>query len=428
MAVFIAYLLFIILLFFSVRLLFQKEGIISSPYSSEVKMKCTGMELLVIFIFSTGLLAIQPLIAVRLAMLEVLCVVGIALSKNRVVFSIPIILFLVFLLWTLIGLAYTSTIPYGIRMILKYAAPLLVCMLASSVVRDGEIFLKALQSARKTGLVALLVLFIPFVTFMFQASFWHQAAIVTHFITLAMFSLALFFFTDEKKSNLWWFIAFSVPCVFKVFRTDIMGTMLALCAFFTIKYRVKAIPIIIVLACLSVASIFCIPSVKSKMYYNPDAVTITDFLTGNVDENNINTSGRKTVWEEAMHIYESNNELIGSGTGTIQRYMYENYNFGAQLHGDFLVMLVDNGKVGLILFLIMYLAVIIHCIWIYHAYDNNMIKLCAIAAGSSLIGVMVTMYSDNTISFSLATLSLPWGMYGMVLGMLEKTKSSQWIN
>lgn len=423
MAVFIAYLLFLVILFVSVRLLFTKEGILSSPYDREVKMKCTGMELLVIFIFATGLLAIQPLIAIRLAMLEVLCIVGIILSRNRVVFSIPIILFLGFLLWALLGLTYTSSIPYGIRMILKYAAPLLVCMFASSVVRDGEIFLKALQRARLTGLIALLVLFVPFVAYLFYASFWHQAAIVTHFITLAMFSLALFFFTNEKKQNLLWFMAFALPCVFKVFRTDIMGTMLALCAFFTIKYRVKAIPMIVVLACLSVASIFYIPSVKSKMYHNPDAVTVTDFLTGNVDENNINTSGRKTVWEEAMRIYESNNEWIGSGTGTIQHYLYENYNFGAQLHGDFLVMLVDNGKVGLILFLIMYLAVILHCIWIYHQSDHNLIKLCAIASGSSLIGVMATMYSDNTISFSLATLALPWGMYGMVLGMLQKQKS-----
>ena len=424
MAVFIAYLLFLVILFVSVRLLFTKEGILSSPYDSEVKMKCTGMELLVIFIFATGLLAIQPLIAIRLAMLEVLCIVGIILSRNRVVFSIPIIIFLFFLLWTIIGLTYTSTTSYGIRMILKYAAPLLVCMFASSVVRDGEIFLKALHNARITGFIGLFVLFVPFITFLFQQSFWHEAAIVTHFITLAMFSLAMFFFSNEKNQNLLWFIAFALPCVFKVFRTDIMGTMLALCAFFTIKYRIKAIPIIIVLACLSVASIFYIPSVKAKMYFRPDEVTLTDFLTGNVDENNINTSGRKSVWEEATRIYESNNELIGSGTGTIQKYLYDNYNFGAQLHGDFLVMLVDNGLIGLILFLVMYFAVIIHCILIYQRSEDNLIRLCAIASGSSLIGVMVTMYSDNTISFSLATLSLPWGMYGMVLGMLEKQKSS----
>ena len=381
------------------------------------------MELLVIFIFATGLLAIQPISALRLAEMEILCIAGMIMSKNRIVFSYPVILFLLFLLWTVIGLSYTADSSYGFRMILKYAAPLLVCMFASSVVREGEIFLKSLLCARVTGFVALLVLFVPFVTFFLRPSFWHEAAIVTHMITLAMFSLALFFFTNEKRKNLLWFIAFALPCVFKVFRTDIMGTMLALCAFFTIKYRIKAIPIIVVLACLSVASIFYIPSVKAKMYHNPDAVTLTDFLTGNVNEDNINTSGRKTVWEEATRIYENNNELIGSGTGTIQKYLYEVYNPGAQLHGDFLVMLVDNGLVGLILFLIMYLAVIFHCIWIYHQSENNLVKLCAIASGSSLIGVMATMYSDNTISFSLATLALPWGMYGMVLGLLEKEKS-----
>ena len=35
------------------------------------------------------------------------------------------------------------------------------------------------------------------------------------------------------------------------------------------------------------------------MFINPNVATITDFLTNNVDENNIQTNMRKFMWEEA---------------------------------------------------------------------------------------------------------------------------------
>ncbi len=45
--------------------------------------------------------------------------------------------------------------------------------------------------------------------------------------------------------------------------------------------------------------------------------------------------------------------------------------------------------------------------------------MAALVAGSSLLGVFVTMYSDNTLSYSMVTLSFPWGFYGMALGLKE---------
>ena len=43
--------------------------------------------------------------------------------------------------------------------------------------------------------------------------------------------------------------------------------------------------------------------------------------------------------------------------------------------------------------------------------------MAAMVAGASLMGVFVTMYSDNTLSYSMCTLSFPWGFYGMALGI-----------
>ncbi len=41
-----------------------------------------------------------------------------------------------------------------------------------------------------------------------------------------------------------------------------------------------------------------------------------------------------------------------------------------------------------------------------------------------MIGIMVTMYSDNTISYSMATLGYPWGFYGIALGLAKNEEEN----
>ena len=49
--------------------------------------------------------------------------------------------------------------------------------------------------------------------------------------------------------------------------------------------------------------------------------------------------------------------------------------------------------------------------------------MCVLTAGASLFGMLVTLYSDNTVSYSLATLGIPWAFYGMALGIYRKEKA-----
>lgn len=421
----IALIVFVYLTYKAFRLLYTPVSYLRSPYDSRQLMACSGTEMMLVFIFATGVMGIMPVLSVRLAILEVLCVLGILYSKRRPIYSVPVVLYFVFMAWTLIGLAYTPMPGYGVRMMLKYIYPLLVALLASAVVRDGEIFLKSMTMARRVAIVSAVIASIPILRALFGQIFWNRAALATHYITMAVFSLGLYYFSNERRRNLLWFIAFCLPCVLWVFRTDIMGTMVALSAFFVIKYRLKSLPILVVLACLSVASIFCIPSVKEKMYFRPDEVTVMDFLTNNVDESNINTSGRKKGWEDVQRWFYEPSKAVGSGTGRVQTWFYEEavgWQRGGQLHGDFIILMCDNGLIGLSLYLLTYVAVLVHCILLYHRQRDPMVRLCAIVAGASLFGVLVTMYSDNTVSYSMATLSYPWGLYGMALGLAKAKK------
>lgn len=270
----------------------------------------------------------------------------------------------------------------------------------------------------------ILIYVVPILLPLFTGVFWHKAALGTHYITMCIISLALYFYSNKKAKNLIFFVIFLLPCFIWVFRTDIMGTFVALAAFALIKYRLKAVPVVLLLGVLSVASLFYIPSIKAKMYFRPDEVSLNDFLTGNVDENNINTSGRGPIWENCRQLFYEGHEIIGSGTGRVQKYIYTEaaeFAAGGQIHSDFLVLMCDNGLIGLSLYLLSALGAFIHCISIYHQRSSSaVLRMCAIIAGSSLLGVVSTMYSDNTLSYSMATLSYPWGLYGMALGLKKR--------
>jgi hypothetical protein len=69
------------------------------------------------------------------------------------------------------------------------------------------------------------------------------------------------------------------------------------------------------------------------------------------------------------------------------------------------------------------LSIFIHSYRVYNDKKNTIsIRVCAIIAGSTMAGVFLTMYSDNTVNYSMATLAYPFGFYGMMLGLLKGQK------
>ena len=88
------------------------------------------------------------------------------------------------------------------------------------------------------------------------------------------------------------------------------------------------------------------------------------------------------------------------------------------IHSDFIQQKCDNGLIGLILYGAVIFFIFVDCSRTYwNKQYSAPLKLCAIVAGASIIGVYATFYSDNVVNYSMATLSMPFGFYGMMLGM-----------
>ena len=423
------YLYFLIITLVGLKFLTMKQGVMTNPLNREQKMVMDGPEMFWVLTFSTGLLAfsapgVLDLMAIRLMVLVVFCLVGLFICKRSPQWSPAIIFYLIYIIWLVVGLSYTPAPGYGFRVILKYLYPLLIMLFASAAVRDKEVFLKAGIGARTVALISIGVFFIPYVGHLFPGVFWYGTASAIHYISMCVFSLALFYYTQEKKKNLLLCILFMLPCVLWVFRTSIMGTTLALMTFFFFKYKLKSLPVIAGIMLVAVVAVFTIPSLKEKMFKDSKNVSIEQFQQGELSKDDIESNARFAMWEHLENRFYDGKELTGSGIGSVQNYMYSNFVFGGLKvpHSDYVQMLCDSGIIGLVLYLLVILAVLVHSFIVYQRASSIAIKICAIVAGSSMAGVALTLYSDNVVNYSMATLSYPFGFYGMMLGLIKSER------
>ena len=417
------YLYFIIITSLGIKFFFQRVGKVRHPLNKEQMLSFDGPELFWTLTFSTGLLAfsapgVLDLMAIRLLVLESLCLIGLFVVKRKPVWSAVSTFYLLYIAWLLIGLSYSPAPMYGFRVILKYLYPLCIMLFASAVVRDGEVFLKAGLCARCVAVVCLIFSFVPGLNILVPGVFWYGTARAIHFIPICIFSLALYFYGGKNKKNLLGAVIFAIPCFLWVLRTSIMGTALAVMTFFYCRYRLKSLPIIVGICLLFVISVFTIPSLKQKMFKD-DNVSIEQLQDGKITKENINSNARFAMWDFLTGKFYINHELQGAGTGSVQNYMYTHYVFGGLQvpHNDYVQIMCDNGLIALVLYLLIGASLILHSFIVYNRNYSAVIKMCAITAGSSMAGLLLTMYSDNVVNYSMATLSIPFGFYGMMLGM-----------
>ena len=263
---------FLIFSYYCLKYLMSPGIQMRSPLDRSVKIQFDGPEACWIIMFSTGLLAFQTawvvdIQALRLLMIEILCIVGTIVVKRQPVWTIPLLFYGAYLLWIIVGCTYSPSPAIGFRVFLKYLFPLLMALFASAAVRHTETFLKAGQGATVLGVISIvLFIIIPSAGELLPGVFWYGPARTINYISLLVFCLTLYFFTNKKRSNLFLSVFFILPCFIAVYRTSIMGTIVALSAFFFIKYTIRSLPIIITLFIAGVIAVFAIPSLHKKMF------------------------------------------------------------------------------------------------------------------------------------------------------------------
>lgn len=423
---------FIILTYWGYKFLNTSQRLVTHPLDKRQKLAFEGPELYFVLAMATGLFSLAApvgidLSAIRLLMLEIFCLIGLYKVRHKPIWSKVSIMYVLFLIWACIGLFYTPSVSFGIRVILKFLYALLMILFSTAVVRDGEVFLKAAFWARRIAIFTIIMHFTG-LSELFPGTIWYATALAINYIVMCIFSLAMYYYGGHKKKDLYLALLFIIPCFIWVFRTSIMGTALAIMVFLFFRYKSKSLPIIVGTLTIFIISIFTIPSLKEKMFKGEDK-TLGEFKSGDISIDDIDSNGRFAMWEWSLETYYKDRESIGSGTGNLQRAFYAlEHGIGSIriVHNDYVQILCDNGLVGLFLFGASFLFLIIHSFRVFQKRQYPWyIKVCAITAGASAAGVLLTMYTDNVINYSMATISYPCAFYGMMLGLEKGYKQKQ---
>ena len=168
---------FFIITIVGYRFLISNGKILKSELIPGQKVLYTGGELFWVLTFSTGLLAFSvdiglDLMAVRLGVLMLFFILGFRYVQTPPIKSPAIKIYIAYMLWLAIGLLYSPSAGYGIRVFLKYLFPLLLCLFASATVRDAEVFFKASKWARIVGVTTIILLFSHIAYYAFPKVIW----------------------------------------------------------------------------------------------------------------------------------------------------------------------------------------------------------------------------------------------------------------
>ena len=417
--------------------MFRYSARVKDPLNSRRYLLIEGTEMFFILLFATGTLALSSsggghgsgggfnLQAIRLLLLEVALLISLFVCVEKPKWGIGTIMYIVYILWLVYSLTYCSSTEYGIRYILKYIYPLIIMITASAIVRDEKIFLSCCVWARRVAIISALIGYFPFVARFFGGTFWYATALNLNYVTVSLISFGFYYFYGKDKKDLILGILFLLPCILMVHRSGLLASFAGLAVFMFYKHKWKSVPYIAAVLGVGLAIIFYVPAFHDKMFWKDteNELTIRDLREGTITEDDIRNNGRKATWERLEAEFYEGRELRGSGIGSCQKFLYDNPASVKQTHGDYVQMRCDTGLIGYWLYIIVGASVLVHCFIVCaRRYIPDHIKCCAMIVAGGIAGCYAAMYSENVVTYTMASSGYPFALYGVMLGMLSKVQ------
>ena len=418
--------------------MFRYSARVKDPLNSSKYILIEGTEMFFILLYATGTLALSSsagghgagggfnLQAIRLLLLEIALLMSLFVSVERPKWGLGTVIYLIYIIWLIYSLTYANSMEYGIRYILKYLYPMIIMIAASAIVRDEKIFLSLCVWARRVAILSALIGYIPVVNSFFGGTFWYATALNLNYVTISLTSFALYYYYGKDKKDLIIAILFVLPCIFMVHRSGLLAMFSGLAVFMFLKHKWISLPYIAGVLAIGLVIVFYVPSFHEKMFWKDteNELTIKDLREGNIADDDIRNNGREAVWKMLEAQFYKGHELKGSGIGSCQQFLYENPAGVKQTHGDYVQMRCDTGLIGFWIYMAVGIAVFLHCLIVcYTPYVPNYVKCCAMIAAGGIVGCYAAMYSENVVTYTMASTGYPFALYGMMLGMLSKVKA-----
>ena len=421
---YLIYVLFYALIIMGLRYISLSKSLVRNPFDRKGYVTVTGPQHFVLFTLYTGIIRLDDLSAARLMIWICFAILALLIDKHPSILKSPVVLlYTLYLLWLVISLFLSTEKFYGSRVFLKYLYPFLFMLLTAKLTVVPLFYFRALKNIFHMAIFACLFLYFGYrlpIFWFLQPICWTVAPVQDFMSVGVAIALAYHMFYKNKK-YLVYCAAFFACSIIWVNRTGLLASSMALMIFSILRYKLKALPYVILFTGLFVGTVLYVGAFREKMFSSD--MSSEDILekSETLSTDDINSSGRFAMWEWSLGLFYKGHEWTGSGLGALQaRFYSEDHPFAPLkvVHNDYVQILCDTGLIGLLLYLSILFSLVIHAVMVcWNTRKAPIVRFAAMIAGVAMGGMISALYTDNVVNYSLVTLSYPFGLYGMFLGL-----------
>lgn len=426
----------IILFAIPIRMYRQGDNIIANhPFNKDVLIGINFNLYFLVFSILTAMVFLGPLSLLKYVFWIGFFILLMRSGHLEYRFDSIVKSYLLFIIWAVISsLIFSSAKFQALMMLIKYVLPLFYLWLGYSAIKDSD---DLLFFMKKVAIgMCIYALFIggfsakflkPLYIWLNYGSgglFISYASLADYFSSLIVIPIGLYLITNNKK----WILAtiwILLSTVLESVRTGLGGILLASSFLLITIFKGRAIPWIVGLSIAAIITVFAVPSIREKMFWD-ETKTIESLSVSDANFDNIRSNARGLIWDINMHKFYYPHKITGSGLGESVEWMKGQSGLKL-IHSDYVQILCDLGIIGLILFGIFVLTTlysILSTAW--NSETPYILKLLGGMSLGSCAGTFFSMGFDNVIAYAQQSFVIPFVMIGIYLKIKDLYELGAW--
>ncbi len=342
--------------------------------------------------------------------------------------------FLLFLSFALVSLSWADSLLDGVRMLAKYAAPMLFFWVLLAM-NPGERLIRRLELAlyascsiagllalvntlgggfiapllAKTGILGLPALAAP-----------HTSAANFSFLLACGAITAYCRFLVSRRWLTLLLAAFFMTCVaFAFVRISLAGTVLGIATVHLVRARPWATPMFAALAALAaLAAVFIVTSdaFMNRMFFVPARVHWSQLLAEpEMFMANVDTSGRTLLWDRAKRAFAGESAWVGAGVGAVDAWINTGDSLHSELHSEVYRVRLELGWIGLAIYVLGLVALWWRLVRATRRARREQVTVAMRASCAMLPVYFLTLLTDNTINYAAGFGAIVYGFAAIAL-------------
>lgn len=210
------------------------------------------------------------------------------------------------------------------------------------------------------------------------------------------------YFRTKKRKYIFLFLICLLPALLFVKRTPVLGIFASMMIFSMLMFKWKAIIPTILAVLLGMVVVLSIPSFREKVFYGNESIELRDIAESVDAVETVNMSGRHVFWNIALEKYFEKAPFWGAGQGTVKAYLQSDENeykdSFSLMHNDWLLILCEQGLIGVSILIIFMIGVFRKCIEYSAKRYPKDLRLISAACAGSFASTIIHMFFENCMN------------------------------